>query len=252
MPFEPTDRGNPYQLTKNQHIHSAHSIGKFYDSNGTVEVRILAENKDVRRKKNDKIFVAKRVWDQRAEKGYMYEIETNFHREIDFVRPFGQRNHDAISKYFVLWRERFKFNLIDSSDALLEGVSGDELSKSEEEGFESKYMMYVRNGGVVPSRFATGFFIQREIDCAMQLEFNGVEWGVVEAVDGEFLVADCYVDCLVMPISPSLAFVANEFDRKINREQLAAINNLSMGRANKFVFARNLAACPVATNTQCG
>ena len=246
MPFELTEKRNPQQLTVNQHIHSAHSIAKFYGANNKVEVKILATNEFVERDKLAKLFCAKREWDQRAEKGYMNKIETAFHKENDSVKPFNERNHEAISEYCVLWRQRHIFHSSENDDIVLNGITGSNLQKSQEEIVESKHAMFIREGGAVPSRFASGFLIQREIDYALTVTFKGIKWGLIEATNGEFLVADCYGDFPFMPISPTLAFWANESDQKISKEQLIEVNKITLEKASEFVFARSIAACPVA------
>ena len=75
MKYEKTQKGNPYQLTVCQHTFPAASIARFADTTGCVEVYLIKQNKVVRLKPDDKLFCAKRVWDQRAESGFMKEIE---------------------------------------------------------------------------------------------------------------------------------------------------------------------------------
>ena len=104
MPYEPTIRRNPRQLTIEQHVHTAHAISLFYDSDGKVELIDLSSGGIARRHKRAKIFCTKRTWDQRAETGYMVSIESEFHEEIDNIKSFSERNHEAISKYCLLWR----------------------------------------------------------------------------------------------------------------------------------------------------
>ena len=246
MPYEPTEKRNPQQLTINQHIHSAHSIAKFYNANNKVEVKFLGTNEIVEKKKDAKLFCAKREWDQRAESSYMYNIETEFHKEIDSVKGFNERNHEAISEYCVLWRHRHIFHLSKTPDITLNGITGETLEKSKEEIAERKHAMFIREGGEVPSRFVSSFLIQREIDYAMSFTFKDIKWGLIEATEGEFLVADCYGDFPFMPISPTLAFWAQESDQKINKNQLSSINKISLEKATEFVFARSISACPIA------
>ncbi|WP_208611576.1 hypothetical protein [Pseudoalteromonas aliena] len=236
---------NPRQLTIEQHFHTAHSIAKFYCSDNKVEVKLLAEGNVVKRHKRAKIFCTKRTWDQRAETGYMVGIETAFHDEIDNIKSFENRNHEAISKYCLLWIHRHKYHLTDNSDGKLNGISGSGLTKEQEENLESRGAMFVRDGGIIPSRFEAGLQIQMILDRDWHT-CSHFKWGLIEATDGEFLCADSYKDLPLIPISPNLAFWAGEADQKISRDKLAEINKLSIEKSSEFYFARKISDCPVA------
>lgn len=245
MSFESTAKGNPEGLTIQQHFHSAHSIEKFYGSDERVDVNIFGECEIVKRHKRAKIFCTKRTWDQRAERGYMVDIETAYHEEIDTIKPFDERNHEALSKYLLLWLLRHQFHLSDNNDSELYGISGSGLSKNEEEVLERKQCMFVRDGGVVPSRFGVGLQIQ----IALDREWHSCEhfkWGLMEAVDGEFICADGYGGWPFIPITPKHAFLAQTYDQMITRDQLAEFNKHSVETAKEYYFARKLNDCPVA------
>ncbi|UYG06836.1 hypothetical protein [Halomonas sp. M4R1S46] len=245
MPYEPTERKNPRQLTIEQHFHTAHAISLFYDSDKKVEVKLLQSGELVRRHKRAKIFCTKRMWDQRAEKGYLVPIEDAFHEEIDNIKSYTERNHEAISRYCLLWRFRHEYHLSNPPDGLLNGISGSMLTKQQEENLESKWGSFVRDGGVVPSRFTSGVQIQMRLDSSWHT-CSHFKWGLIEAKDGEFIVADGYSDFAFIPISPKFAFWAGERDQKISRQQLAEVNRESIARAKEFYFARKIGACPVA------
>jgi len=247
MAYEPTMKKNPRQLTIEQHFHTAHAIAKFYCSDDRVEIKLLSDGETVKRHKRAKIFCTKRKWDQRAERGYMVDIESAFHDEIDNIKPFDERNHEAISKYCLLWLHRHQYHLEDIDDAQLNGIKGSDLNKVQEEILESKGGVFVREGGVVPSRFNSGLQIQMMLDRDWHT-CSHFKWGLIEAVDGEFLCSDGYKDLPFIPISPKLAFWAGESDQEISRQQLTEINKISVEKASEFYFSRNLSECPVASD----
>ena len=76
MTFERTRKGNPLELAIDQHFHTAHSIAKFYNHKFKVDVFEVSTGKILERNKRAKIFCAKRNWDERAERGYMVNIES--------------------------------------------------------------------------------------------------------------------------------------------------------------------------------
>lgn len=245
MPYEPTIKKNPKQLTIEQHFHTAHAISLFYDSDKKVEVNELSSGEIFKRHKRAKIFCTKRTWDQRAETGYMVPIENAFHEEIDNIKSFSERNHQAISKYCLLWRLRHNYHLSNPDDTVLNGISGSGLTKEQEEILESKNVSFVRDGGVVASRFSSGLQIQISLDRDWHA-CSHFKWGLIEALDGEFLVADSYGDFAFIPISPKLTFLAGESDQKISRQQLAEINKETIARAKEYYFARKISECPIA------
>lgn len=53
-------------------------INKFLNASGYIELNSLIANKVLSVKPTDKIFCARRAWDQRAEAGYMKSIEDDF------------------------------------------------------------------------------------------------------------------------------------------------------------------------------
>ena len=61
--YEPTLKGNPQQLTVEQHFHTAHAISKFYNEAEKVQVKTIATQEVVERHKRAKIFCTKRAWD---------------------------------------------------------------------------------------------------------------------------------------------------------------------------------------------
>lgn len=245
MSFEPPRKGNPFQFVIQQHFHTAHSIEKFCDDDDQVEVHFLDSGKTEKRHKRAKVFCTKRNWDQKAEIGLMAEIEEDFHNEIDNIKPYASRNHQAISKYFLLWRIRHNFHISPIDDAILTGISGSGLTKVQEEILESKGAIYVREGGAVPARFITGIQVLMQLDKQWPRVEN-FKWGLLTANEGEFIVADCYKDLTFMPVSPTLVFCAGYKDLTINKESVANANRQSIEKASEFYFARKMADCPVA------
>ena len=245
MSFEKPQKGNPLKLVIQQHFHTAHCISKFYDTDGKVEVKFVETGRLEKKGKKSNIFCAKRNWDEKAERGFMSEIENSFHKEINNIKSFENRNHSAISEYFSLWRIRHQFYKNPMQDITLNGTSGSGLTTEEEEIVESKGAIFVRDGGNVPSRFITSIQVVIELDKQRSLVKN-LKWGLLEAREGEFIVADCYHDLTVMPISPKLAFCADYKDSIISKADVSEINKQSISKATDYYFAKNMALCPVA------
>lgn len=72
MKYEKTQKGNPHQLTINQHYFPARSIERFVRPDGRVDVHYIKNSKNFQVKPNNPIFCARRAWDQRVESS-LYE-----------------------------------------------------------------------------------------------------------------------------------------------------------------------------------
>jgi len=245
MSFEPPQKGNPHQFVIRQHVHTAHAIAKFYGDDQRVDVMELESGSLRRCQKRDAIFCARRVWDQRAEKGYMSHIEDEFHNQIDEVKSFENRNHEAITNYLILWNLRHYYHLNGKDNLKLNGVSGLNHTKDEQENMESKGMPYVNVDSEVPSRFNVSLSIMKYLD-QRSAAFGYLKWGLFRALEGEFLVADGYDGLKLLPISPKLAFVAGCEDCDLGRRQVEWVNKISVDCAKEFYFARDFSACPGA------
>ncbi len=197
------------------------------------------------RKKCAKIFCAKRNWDERSEKGYMLDIETKFHAQIDNLVSFDERNHIAISRYFCLWRLRHKFHLNHLLDAPLAGVEGGSLTKEQQEILEKSGFGYINEKAAMPARQLTGAQIQIGIDQLMQT-FEGIKWGLIQAKKGHFLSSDSYHQLCFIPVSPTVSFAGNLPDQCLTFNEVALANRQSVDSSTKFYFAKNLKKCPIA------
>ena len=145
----------------------------------------------------------------------------------------------------MLWRIRHHFYTSPLADVTLNGISGSELTKEQEEVLESKGAMYVRDGGQVPARFMTGMQVLMQLDKQWP-NVESMQWGLLEAREGEFLVADCYQDLTFMPIFPNLAFCTGYKDQIISKLDVAEINKQTISKSSNFYFAKDLEKCPVA------
>lgn len=245
MAFEKPTEGNPHKFVIKQHFHTAHSIAKFHDVDCKLDVFIKDSGEALRRHSRSSIFCAKRNWDEKSEKGLMADIEQLFHQEINEIKPFELRNHSAISEYFMLWKIRYDFHISRMDDAVLNGISGSGLTKEQEEVLESKGGSFVRDGGMFPARFMTGIQVLRLLDMNRP-GMQNMKWGLLEAEEGEFIVADSYNDLAFMPISPTLAFCAGSQDMQIDKAYVTNANRKSIEKSREFYFARDLSKCPVA------
>ena len=120
--FEKVQKGNPHHLTIKQHIFPVKSIQRFCDDQGYIQIYNFAANKKHKIKPDDQIFCARRSWDQRAETGYMKQIEGEF-QEIAERVLMNQMDHDfdetdklKLNEFYALWRLRSYYSTNPEND----------------------------------------------------------------------------------------------------------------------------------------
>jgi len=244
MKYEKTTPNNQNKLTKKQHYHSRYCIGKFLNSNKRIEV-FIRKNAEIKQVTPEaELFCAMRMWDQRAESGFMLSIENAFHEVIENPKELSERNHVAITEYWALWKLRFEYFHRDRrEDASVTGISGDKLTKQQEEDIESKHAAFVREGGIIPARFSNGIQIQQAIDMISSLN-RATTWGLLTSTHGDFVVSDNYSELQILPISPTQILAAGHADLFISKDSLIMINRESVAASKNLYFAKSMDSCP--------
>jgi hypothetical protein len=194
---EPTQPGNPHHLTKNQHVFPDASITRFEHAEKGITAILLDRDQRISNLRADnKLFCANRVWDQRAESGYMVGIENEFQflarrliagdlRWLELMQP-------TITRFYALWEQRAYHALNPVPATKLKGVTpAADMTKDFKERLEKAHVSYVDDGSTWPSRQMTGMRIQFNID-QRQIELAGLNWTLCWATPqaGEFLVPD--------------------------------------------------------------
>jgi hypothetical protein len=164
---EPVQRGNPYKLVRRQHVFPHASIKRFYGTAGTVTVAFIRENRIVPRLRGTHdLFCANRVWDQRAEAGFMAQIERQFQFLAERILRGDLRwwalEHRIIGAFYALWQQRAHYGANPVPDAELKGVSPwTDMTMDAKEELESKHALYADELCRIPSRQMTSMHIQR-------------------------------------------------------------------------------------------
>jgi hypothetical protein len=244
--FEKPQKRNPHRLSIRQHIWPLASIARFTDKNGVVRLFDIPRSKVRAATPGDDIFCTKRAWDQRAETGFMKSIEDAFQdlaSEIlaGNVRTVGPSDKRA-NEFFSLWHVRARFRSAPDDEIALAGAGGDDLTKDQEEVLESKWVSFVRKGAKMPARMLYGLRIQMEVDIFCS-KLAGLQWGVICAQEGHFVVPDLPHDVLI-PIAPEVSLWAGSECESITRDTLAAINRRARCGSAQYFFAQDLDLCP--------
>lgn len=236
-------------MTVCQHTFPAASIARFAGTDGCVEVCLVKQQKVVRLKPDNQLFCAKRVWDQRAESGFMKEIEDKYQSLAEVVILHNKRNLNAaeqqvVTDMFAIWniREHRKDNPI--ADQKIEGIIdvARHYTKDEQELFEKKHICSIRPDLSIAGRHLVGFNIQLSL-FQVREQMKDAHWGILKALEGQFVVPDNFSNARILPLTPNLCFFSQSNDDEIDENEVTMINNLAMESSRTFYFSRNFKEC---------
>ena len=121
-------KGNPHELTVKQHCFPRRSIERFVNDDGIVHVWLIEQGKSIRVLPKDQLFCARWVWDQRAEAGFMREVEDAYQELADgieegrIVRRLRVDENRVVTEMYSLWRARSKWRRTPLPDEPLKDV----------------------------------------------------------------------------------------------------------------------------------
>ena len=250
MTYEKTQKGNPHQLTVNQHCFPASCIKRFINEKGRVELVRLPENDKVFAKPDAKIFCAKRAWDQRAEHIFMPEIERKYKILAEEIICNNSLNLDSnrqriITDMFALWNIRFHWKDQPVEDQFIKGAIrvAVEYTQDEQELLEKNGVTAIRPNLSVPGRSLTGNCIQTNL-YKVREQMKDAHWGILRSRKGDFLVPDQSPNSRIIPLAPNLCLFTKSESEDISESEVAEINALSIAGSKEFYFAQDLNKCP--------
>jgi hypothetical protein len=234
---ERTQKGNPYRLTREQHVIPVATLKRFASPDGRVEVH-LRDGRIFKRKVDDQIFCVERQWDQRAEAGYMKGIEDDFQRIVSDIEagrttPLSIEEHIFITRFWLLWKWRNHF--IDSplEDVQLNGIVGEQLSLDQKEILESKGAIFAVDEGKVPARMMTGMRIQMGIDHG-EMTLGEKRWGILRSPSLPLLIGDRPGIFMSIPASPRLLLAGDNPDGILTASETVRANRFALALSRNF------------------
>jgi hypothetical protein len=255
MKFEKPQKGNPYGLTIKQHTFPRASIARFADSDGLVSVFHIATGKNLKLSPDDHLFCATRIWDQRAEEGYMKEIEDSFQSLAEAIigeriLAIGPVETPVVNDFFALWNIRAHRKAHPIPDRTIQGIVGPKrnLTKDEQEHLEKEHIGFARPDRTVPGRQLSGISIQMNLD-AVRTQLADAQWGILRAYDGEFIVPDNSSNARIVPVTPTLCLFSPSANHILTQFQVAEINQYAAASSRDFYFARDFSQCPLLNLT---
>ncbi len=249
MNYERPQRGNPHQLTVNQHCFPASCIKRFSGTDGRVQLVKLNQSETIAAKPDAKIFCAKRVWDERAEHIFMKEIEDKYKTLADKVVSnitvtLSSSEQAIVTDMFSLWNIRAHWKDQPVQDQQIEGALSVavEYTKEDQEFLEKNGITAIRPDLTIPGRNLTGISIQRNL-FEVRKQMSDAHWRILRSTKGEFIVPDQSPNSRMLPLTPNLCFFSQSENDDIDEIELKKINTQSIAGAKEFYFARDLSKC---------
>ena len=195
--YEMTQRHNPHQLTIRQHCFPRKSIERFANKDGVVHVHLVEHGRTVFLKPDDNNFCALRTWDQRAETGFMREIEDRYQglaekiEDGTIARRLNLEEKNVVTDMYILWNCRWHWNKDPVKDQKIKGALGvsREFSKDQQEFLEKEGIGVIRPDLSISGRHLTGVKIQQNIFDERE-RMGGCTWGILNSRGAEFVVPD--------------------------------------------------------------
>ena len=190
-------KGNPHELTLKQHCFPRRSIERFANQDGIVHVWLKEQGKSIPARPEDQVFCARWVWDQRAEDGFMREVEDAYEALAEeivqgrIVRRLRPGENNAVTEMYALWLVRSKWRGSPLEDQPLENVIGlaHEFSQDEREGLEKIGVAVVGPDFKLKGRHIASGVAQLDF-FRLRSGLKQQRWAVLKTVGTEFVVPD--------------------------------------------------------------
>ena len=150
--FERTQKGNPHELTVQQHVLPRKTIARFCGADGRVKVRLLTRGLDLPLTPVDPLFCVQRAWDQRGESLVGGSIENPFQAIADCLvdgslERLDSEMHALITEMYLLWRQRCLRVGNPTPDFRPKGVTPCNLPLEVQERIEKAGVSFIRPTG---------------------------------------------------------------------------------------------------------
>ena len=243
--FEKPQKRNPHRLVVRQHVFPSRSIARFAGADGRVHLHAHPGNFTRRAKPTDAIICVSRAWDYGSEVGFIKKIEDDFQRLAELIiggqaLSFGQEQTYIISSFYVLWMARAEIRHQPEEDVVLKGIlPGRKWSKDDEEQLEKAGLAFLRRAAF-PGRILNGMRVRRQVMRYLRQVNPTAHWGIVRALDGEFVAPDWPVFGFV-PINPTLALANPARNQLLDRNAVRKVNE-QLRSASRRYFLQGILA----------
>jgi hypothetical protein len=238
--YETTTKGNPQRITLNQHVIPRRYIEAFTDDNDLVEVLCVDNNIKFKANPQSTVFCAKRVWDQKAENGWMKDIEDTFHRAVSvyFNEDVPIPNQIA-TDFFLLWHIRSILAKNPPQPGKIVGISPEDFAKEQAEILERKGYIYIDKEQTLKSRFIASIQARIQLDRLRQ-EHANIVWSLAISLRRPFLISKHCPQYRYLPLNANTALFGNSHSRECPPEYTLQMNKCILDDEEQIVFSRSI------------
>ena len=245
MKYRKPQKGNPKQLTVNQHYFPKKSIERFANLSGRVQVYLISESKFVPLKANDPIFCARRAWDERCETSLKREVEDPFQELADRIadgsvkRRLKISEQQIVSKMYALWNIRWHWSKQPIADQELKGVEGVAVKYSidQQELLEKSHITPIKPDASISGHHFTGMQITSNLIASNKI-LEDRAWGILKCRGGQLIVPDNSSKKQYLPVTPEICLTNFEGFRMADESEFSSFNEFSKENSEKFYFAK--------------
>lgn len=235
---EKPQKGNPHKLTRDQHVIPVATLIRFAGSDGLVEVH-LRDGRIEQVPTKNQIFSVDRLWDERAEAGYMRSVEDDFQALVDALEakrlgPLSPLEHRITTRFWSLWTWRNHFIDFPARLQPLRGIEPDKLSKDQREIIESKWCAFIAEDRTLSPRVVTGNQIETLI-LRDETQYGNLHWGILRACEPHLILPDRPGSVMLIPASPRLLLAADNPDSELNPSEIRRANGLATQFSRHYV-----------------
>lgn len=232
-----------YHPTKRQHVLPCASIKRFYygEKNG-VHLHLISQDIELFIHADDSNFVAKRKWDEAIEKASV-AIETCFQKLVNSCRfeidNVTDQQNRIINDFYALISERSKakLHIFDAASPILEGSP---IGSGCLDFFESQGIILGDADQI--ERAVRGLALRVSINASQR---DNPKWGVIRAVELDFVVSDQYHQEPLIPVTPQIYLARGYESRSLSKNETIEFNRRLVQNSNAYFFARNLRNCGI-------
>lgn len=248
-------QANPHQLTKKQHVFPEASLKRFLNDRGFVHVAWL-DGKSGYRPPGNQMFLSGRAWEQRSEVS-SHKVEADFQNLAtkisgNTVNSLNAEQSKTAAEMASIWLSRWYLKNNPSPDIKLDMAPPEVMNKCIPMGFDSHddYRDAAEKAGLVaegsdgsiPGRLQSWPRFRRQ-KAQLRKQLDGLSWGIVRALEAEFIVPDVSLDG-ILPISPTVLLIAGKTDLTASRDDVCELNRRMKAGSREWFFARDLEKSP--------
>ncbi|MEZ8742041.1 hypothetical protein AB6E21_18535 [Photobacterium swingsii] len=233
-------KNNPHQIVKKQHVFPKHSLTRFCNDKGLLIVKYKSGENSFLATPSNPVFYANRLWNEHAESGLMKSIEDEFQLVVSKLlaeQALSEQEHLAITKMYALWKFRSEIPERVTEPLVLDSSMVYSVDDQDEAERLEKGRIYFFQNGQLSRQMCVGIALPYAIEKVSIQVGKATTWGIVRAIEGQFIIPDTCPDLVVIPVSPSVMLTAKMPSADVGLNVVDEFNHHFIKLCKKYYFA---------------